>query len=169
MTFSTFLKSAALLLASIFFGLGCSRVEFSDIPEVAQQGDLSVDNGGEADGGNGDGGETGGSGSGGGIADGGSAGSGNGGGNGIGGGSGDTVVETASQEFTTFAGNGDLDLLWMVDNSGSMAEEAAHVRSNFARFSQFVGERTNLKLSLISAPVRWDTDKGVDMPLGLSH
>lgn len=43
-----------------------------------------------------------------------------------------------------------LDLVWVIDNSSSMAEEAAHVRANFSRFIAAVSERSDLRIALIS-------------------
>ena len=45
----------------------------------------------------------------------------------------DRTVMNYSRE-TTLQNGGDLDILWVVDNSGSMYQEAAHIRSNFENF-----------------------------------
>lgn len=46
----------------------------------------------------------------------------------------------------------DLDLVWVIDNSGSMTQEIAHVRSNLDRFTNSISTQSNLKMALISAP-----------------
>ena len=56
-----------------------------------------------------------------------------------------------------------VDLVWVIDNSGSMKLEAAHVRSNFAKFIESVKARTDLKVGLISALDTLST--GVTMPV----
>lgn len=45
----------------------------------------------------------------------------------------------------------ELDLVWVIDNSGSMNLEAAQVRDNFTRFMTTVSEKANLKIALISS------------------
>lgn len=45
----------------------------------------------------------------------------------------------------------DLDLVWVIDNSGSMTQEIAHVRANLDRFTNSISSQANLKMSLISA------------------
>lgn len=68
-----------------------------------------------------------------------------------------SVVEDVSGEFE-YKGSiqvgqkihTDLDLVWVIDNSGSMADEIAHVRTNLDRFTETVGNKANLKMSLIS-------------------
>ena len=44
-----------------------------------------------------------------------------------------------------------LDVVWVIDNSGSMSEEAAQVRANFDRFIESVSDQANLQVALISA------------------
>ena len=56
-----------------------------------------------------------------------------------------------------------VDIVWVIDNSGSMKLEAAHVRSNFANFIESVKARTDLKVGLISALDTLST--GVTMPV----
>jgi hypothetical protein len=43
-----------------------------------------------------------------------------------------------------------LDLIWVIDNSGSMNEEALHVRENFQKFATRISSRSDAKLLLIS-------------------
>ncbi len=58
-----------------------------------------------------------------------------------------------------------VDMVWVIDNSQSMVDEAAHVRSNVESFIDYIKERTDLKLALISddeQTSRYNT--GVDLP-----
>ena len=43
-----------------------------------------------------------------------------------------------------------LDMVWVIDNSGSMSEEAEQVRINFERFSNSLENKGDFKLALIS-------------------
>lgn len=56
------------------------------------------------------------------------------------------VIETFSLEFERSA----IDMVWVIDNSGSMREEAAQVRTNFGKFVSTLSSATNLKIALIS-------------------
>lgn len=56
------------------------------------------------------------------------------------------VIETFSLGFERSA----IDMVWVIDNSGSMSEEAAQVRANFSKFISTLGGATNLKVALIS-------------------
>lgn len=44
-----------------------------------------------------------------------------------------------------------LDIVWVVDNSGSMSTEAAHVRNNLVNFVSTLANVTDVKLALLSA------------------
>lgn len=57
-----------------------------------------------------------------------------------------------------------LDMVWVIDNSGSMSEEAEKVRENFASFLKNVENSTNLNLALISASTAQKVRTGVDLP-----
>lgn len=46
---------------------------------------------------------------------------------------------------------GKVDLIWVVDNSGSMSQEAEIVRDNLSAFIDYVKQRSDLKFKLISA------------------
>lgn len=43
-----------------------------------------------------------------------------------------------------------LDMIWVIDNSGSMANEIDHVRKNFDKFLSSVSSMSDLKLALVS-------------------
>lgn len=55
-----------------------------------------------------------------------------------------------------------IDLVWVIDNSGSMGEEAAKVNANFARFITGLSGRVDLKVALISSDAMGTT--AVKMP-----
>lgn len=56
-----------------------------------------------------------------------------------------------SQEFdVTKASSGAIDMLWVIDNSGSMSEEAAQVRKNFDKFMASVSAEVDLRVTVIS-------------------
>lgn len=64
--------------------------------------------------------------------------------------------------------SGALDLVWVVDNSGSMSEEAANVEKNLARFITQVKTKTDLRMAVISAQsgsqgVRVPATPGLDL------
>ena len=50
-----------------------------------------------------------------------------------------------------------VDLIWVIDNSGSMANEAAHVRDNFTSFIASLQRSTDFKLALLSSQGRSGT------------
>ena len=62
--------------------------------------------------------------------------------------------EAVVEEFNIKGGSSQLDIVWVIDNSGSMTDEAAQVRSNFSKFIKSVSDETDLKLALISSSVR---------------
>ncbi|NRA65943.1 MAG: VWA domain-containing protein [Pseudobacteriovorax sp.] len=70
-----------------------------------------------------------------------------------------------SEVFNLNTQQSELDIVWVIDNSGSMREEADQVRRNFDNFIDSVGEDTNLKLALIS---QTDTIFGPDTTVTLS-
>lgn len=55
----------------------------------------------------------------------------------------DTVLKANSS-------SGKVDIVWVIDNSASMNEEAAHVRANFANFAQSVSNKSDMRIALIS-------------------
>ena len=58
------------------------------------------------------------------------------------------VIKTL--ELTALSTSSPIDMVWVVDNSGSMKEEVAQVRANIQKFAKSVSERADLRLSLIS-------------------
>lgn len=70
------------------------------------------------------------------------------------------TVET----FTTITSGTEqeLDILWVVDNSRSMKEEADHVQENLDQFIDHLSGTANVKLALISASKR-DSHRGVSL------
>mgnify|MGYP001028134492 CR=1 FL=1 len=60
--------------------------------------------------------------------------------------------------------NAYVDIVWVVDNSGSMSAEAAHVRNNVKAFADKVGKSANVRMALIS---KYGTSgTGVYLPSG---
>ena len=66
-------------------------------------------------------------------------------------------VEIQTETFDLELQKTDLDMVWVIDNSGSMSNEAKQVQENFSNFLTNVGEETNLKVALISAANRSNT------------
>lgn len=66
----------------------------------------------------------------------------------------DAPAGSRSDSFPVQSRKGSLDLVWAIDNSGSMSEEAAIVRANFQSFLQGVSSRADLRLALLSSPQR---------------
>lgn len=58
-----------------------------------------------------------------------------------------------------------VDLVWIIDNSGSMNQEAAHVRNNLAKFVEFLQDKVTIRLALISQI--GNTGTSVNIPSGL--
>jgi hypothetical protein len=58
-----------------------------------------------------------------------------------------------------------MDMIWIVDNSGSMAEEAASVRLNFSNFISAVDTTSDMKLLLLSQ--KETSGYAVSLPSGL--
>jgi len=55
------------------------------------------------------------------------------------------------QEFELSQSAGKVDMVWLIDTSGSMREEAAHVQSNFSSFAATLSSRANTRIALIAA------------------
>lgn len=47
-----------------------------------------------------------------------------------------TIADTSNQTVPTLAYNPDIDILWVIDNSGSMCQEQDILRANFAAFAE---------------------------------
>lgn len=61
---------------------------------------------------------------------------------------------TLTKKFNLSSTNtgGVIDMVWVIDNSGSMADEAQNVRDNFDRFIEKTSKFVDLKLALLSRP-----------------
>lgn len=59
-----------------------------------------------------------------------------------------------------------LDLVWVVDNSGSMTAEAAHVRSNFQSFVTTLGVIPDVRMAVISSI--GTSGNSVSLPAGIT-
>ena len=57
---------------------------------------------------------------------------------------------TDSQSFNLELRETELDIVWVIDNSASMAQEAQQVRNNFDGFINSINQQASLKLALIS-------------------
>jgi len=64
-----------------------------------------------------------------------------------------SIEDGVATETFQFAGEKakDLDVVWVIDNSRSMDEEAQHVRENFSKFIDYVEDQSNLRMALISS------------------
>jgi hypothetical protein len=60
--------------------------------------------------------------------------------------------------------NPEVDMIWVIDNSGSMAQEAAWVRTNLLSFANYVSAQSSIKLAVISA--QGTTGQKVTIPTG---
>lgn len=59
-------------------------------------------------------------------------------------------LKTYDIHVGTTSRTSEVDIVWVVDNSGSMQEEAEHVRKNVASFAAQVRKKANLRMALIS-------------------
>lgn len=57
-----------------------------------------------------------------------------------------------------------MDMVWVIDNSGSMSQEAAAVRKNFDAFLTVLNKTTNFRLLLLSATTASSPNYGVTIP-----
>lgn len=69
-----------------------------------------------------------------------------------------------TEEFQVQLMKNNLDLIWVIDNSGSMSNEIEQVRINFSNFIQTAQNFSNLKLALISADTASRGQLGIDLP-----
>jgi len=78
----------------------------------------------------------------------------------------DPNINAKTENFSALGNQvGAADLVWVIDNSGSMNEEAAHVRENLEAFTQYVDGRADLKMAVISN--KRSSKNGVELPSGL--
>lgn len=60
-----------------------------------------------------------------------------------------------------------LDIVWVIDNSGSMGQEVAHVRNNYETFVRSVQGYADIKTALISDSVGGGHSHPLSLPTGL--
>ena len=58
--------------------------------------------------------------------------------------------ELLEQSFDLTKSGGKLDIVWAIDTSGSMREEAAHVQQNFNRFASSLSSRSDVRFATIA-------------------
>ncbi len=80
---------------------------------------------------------------------------------------GETTQITERFNETVSKSEGQVDLIWIVDNSGSMGTEAAIVRNNLASFLNFIKDASDFKFKLISK--RGNDDNNVSLPFPSSE
>jgi len=85
-----------------------------------------------------------------------------GGGDDGGGTDGDPTIYNEKFTPASTSSEASLDIIWVVDNSGSMSEEAANVRANLVAFIQAIQQHTDLHLLLISR--KGSIGKDVEIP-----
>jgi hypothetical protein len=73
------------------------------------------------------------------------------GGDGGGGGGENEDPDTKEKIFPIDSNRGLVDILWLIDTSGSMREETANVQKNFGSFLQNLTRQTNTRLTLVAA------------------
>lgn len=76
-------------------------------------------------------------------------------------------LETASESFKVSFSNqsAPLDMVWVIDNSGSMGQEAEHVRNNLTSFVNELNKSTNFRFLLISRKGSIGTSVSLDSSL----
>ena len=83
---------------------------------------------------------------------------------------GDTYsIVQKSKRFESASKERIVDMVWVIDNSLSMKEEAANVRQNFAAFANSVANQTNLRVALISKRDSFSAGTHVGIPSGVSN
>jgi hypothetical protein len=73
--------------------------------------------------------------------------------------------EPIEQSFELSKTGGKLDIVWAIDTSGSMREEAAHVQQNFNRFASTLTSRSDVQFAVIA---RRSVGSGIGVDLGSS-
>jgi hypothetical protein len=82
---------------------------------------------------------------------------------GLAGGCGDTTSFTMASETSTFqqnsvSTNGKVDVLFVIDNSGTMASSQANVAANFQKFIQLFNQRgVDYRIAVTTTEAYWDT------------
>lgn len=62
----------------------------------------------------------------------------------------ETPNTPGSETFAMTSHEGLIDMVWLIDNSGSMKEEAQQVRDNFEKFLTSIQARSDMKIALVS-------------------
>jgi hypothetical protein len=73
-----------------------------------------------------------------------------------------------TERFELTSRRGAVDIVWAIDTSGSMAEEIEHVRRNFSHFISSLDATTDVKLTLLQAPLGIDVGQDLSVP-GHNH
>jgi hypothetical protein len=60
------------------------------------------------------------------------------------------IISEATQSFTSSSKKTPIDMVWVIDNSGSMSQNVARVRENFAAFAATLKGEVDIKFALIS-------------------
>ena len=148
---TSFLKLGFILLLAVNF-TACNKEEFYQKQYLSSTGEVGgVDSGAESGGGTSgvDSGVSGGSSTGGSVDAGSSTGGSSTGGSstgGVSGGSYQSMTETFNQSASTTK---KLDILWVIDDSGSMADEQDALGSNFSAFiDNFIAKNVDFKMAI---------------------
>ena len=86
-----------------------------------------------------------------------------------------SATNTVSEEFSLASGETPVDMVWVVDNSGSMFDESEQIEKNFESFVSSLDSFSNLKMAVLSRPKGDDPvapEPGVTLPsryLGSGH
>ena len=62
----------------------------------------------------------------------------------------DATPKNLDEEFSLEKTTGSVDMVWLIDTSGSMREEAAQVQSNFSKFASTLSSRSGTQFALIA-------------------
>ena len=68
------------------------------------------------------------------------------------------------QNFMSQTAMKQVDIVWVIDNSRSMSEEASHVRNNFEKFMNQLQSQVDIRVALISANKTNDYNTQVALP-----
>lgn len=73
---------------------------------------------------------------------------------------------TIEEQFMLDKASGALDIVWLVDTSGSMSQEVEHVQRNFANFAASVKSSRQTKIALIANRPSGDNSIGINLNAG---
>lgn len=68
------------------------------------------------------------------------------------------------QDFMSQTALKEVDIIWVIDNSRSMTEEASHVRNNFEKFIKQLESQVDIKTALISTTRKSSYETQVSLP-----